>query len=339
MDALTLTRRGRLPAWLALICRLLLAFALMGVALAVNWSARADLRDTVDGVTSFVDVLYFTVITIASVGYGDIVPVSDHARLLDTLLVTPIRLFVWLIFLGTAYDFVLRRIGEKWRMRAIQRGLTGHTVVAGYGTSGAEAVKELIRRGTTASSIVVVDRDEAALDAAKACGAAVLHADATRNAALEAVHIARASNVMISAGSDDTSILIVLTARRLTASVPISVVIRSDDNEPIARQAGANTVINPASFAGLLMASAAQGPHTADYLTDLAAVDGRVSLRERPVSAEEVGSRLNAIRTGLGVRIYRNGRCFGFWEDGGARLEAGDTIVEIVPNETGATAD
>jgi len=330
---LNLTRRRRMPPWLSLICRLTLALALMGVALAVNWASRADLRDTADGTVSFTDVLYFTVITITSVGYGDIVPISERARLLDTLLVTPIRLFVWLIFLGTAYDFALRRIGERWRMRAIQHSLSGHTVVIGYGTSGAEAVKELIRRGTNPASIVVIDPHEAPLDAARACGVTVLHADAARNVALEAVHIARARNVMISAGRDDTSILIVLTARRLTPSVPISVVIRSEDNESIARQAGANTVINPASFAGLLMAGAAHGPHTADYLTDLAAVDGRVSLNERPAKPDEIGKPLATIRTGLGVRIYRGEECFGFWQQGARHIEAGDLIVEIVPDE------
>lgn len=326
----TLRRKSGLPAWASLSWRVLLAFALIGVALSVHWFDRGGLRDNIDGQISFSDVLYFTMITVTTVGYGDIVPITDRARLFDTFVVTPVRLFVWLIFLGTAYDFLLRRTWERWRMATIQKNLTGHVIVAGYGTSGAEAVRELVARGTPAGKIVVIDGSAAALAAAEACGANVLEGDATRNVTLEAVRVANAAAVIVSAGRDDTSILIVLTARRLAPGVPISVVIRSEDNEALARQAGANTVINPASFAGLLLAGSTDGQHIADYLVDLAAADGRVALRERPVAADEVGHPLADIVTGLGVRIYRGEDCYGFWEIPAGHLQQGDLIVEIV---------
>jgi len=334
-DFLNLRRKSRTPTWLSLLFRILLALALVGIALAVHWLDREGLRDNVDGHISFADVLYFTMITITTVGYGDIVPVTPQARMFDTLVVTPVRLFVWLIFLGTAYDFLLKRVWEKWRMSVIQRHLSGHFVVAGYGTSGAEAVRELIRRGKPAEMIVVIDERPAALQQAEACGTTVIEGDATRNATLEAVKIDKARAIIISAGRDDTSILIVLTARRLAPDVPISVVIRSEDNEALAQQAGATTVINPASFAGLLLAGSTHGPHIADYMADLAAADGQVALHERPVAADEVGRPLAQIGTGLGVRIYRGDRSFGFWEIEAGRLEAGDSILEVVPRPHG----
>ena len=119
--------------------------------------------------------------------------------------------------------------------------------------------------------------------------------------------VARARCVAVSAGRDDTSILIVLTARGMAPHVPISVVVRADDNEDLARQAGATTVINPASFAGLLLAGSAHGPHIAEYMADLAAADGHVALHERQVTDAEVGRPLSAIGTGLGVPDYRGG--------------------------------
>jgi voltage-gated potassium channel len=134
-----------------------LALAMIGIALAGHWMDRDGLRDNTDGKVSFVDVVYFTMITVTTVGYGDIVPVTDRARMFDTFVVTPVRLFVWLIFLGTAYDFVLRRVWEKWRMRSLQRDLNGHVIVAGHGTSGTEAVVELLRRGKPHDAIVVID--------------------------------------------------------------------------------------------------------------------------------------------------------------------------------------
>ncbi|QNA86691.1 potassium channel family protein [Sphingomonas sp. So64.6b] len=338
---LALRRKGATPPWLSLLFRVALAFALIGVALAIFWFDRGGLRDNTDGAISFTDVVYFTIITITSVGYGDIVPVSDQARMFDSFLVTPIRLFVWLIFLGTAYDFLLKGVWERWRMKVIQQKLRGHVVVVGYGTSGTEAVNELIRRGTDASSIVVIDDSPAALEAAQDCGVTIIDADATRNATLDAVQVARASALIVAAGRDDTSILIVLTARRLAPDVPISVIIRSEDNEALARQAGANTVINPASFAGLLLAGSTHGPHIADYLADLAASDGRVALHERRVTPDEVGKPLSAITTGVGLRVYRGDDCYGCWEPEADRLLAGDLLIEIVPKgeaQTGIAA-
>ena len=145
------------------------------------------------------------------------------------------------------------------------------------------------------------------------------------------VHISRAQSVLVSAGRDDTSILMVLTVRHLAPHVPISVVIRAQDNELLARQAGANNVINPVSFTGLLLAGSAQGAHVADYMADLASIGGRVQLRERAVGAEEIGRSIDQLASGgRGLRIYRGGKPYGFWEPESQRLEQGDLIVEVV---------
>lgn len=327
---LHLRRRSALPPWASLVLRILLALLLISIALGGHWIDRDGLRDNIDGHISFVDVLYFTMITVTTVGYGDIVPVTPGARMFDTFVVTPIRLFVWLIFLGTAYDFLLRRTWQRWRMSVIQRRLTGHVVIAGYGVSGIEALRELIRRGTDPKCIVVIDRDRAALDQAEECGATVMDGDATRDVTLQAARIEAAATLMVSAGRDDTTILIVLTARRLSEGVRISAVIRADDNEPLARQAGADVVINPASFAGLLLAGSTEGPHVAEYLTDLAAANGRVALREREADAADVGKSLHDLETGLGVRLFRGGQCISNWDAASGSIEAGDRIVEIV---------
>lgn len=334
LDYSTLQRKGRLPVWASITWRALFVVALLGLAVAVHWLERDGLKDNYDGEVSFIDVLYFTMISVTTTGYGDIAPVSDRARLFDALIVTPIRIFAVLIFLGTAYSFVFRRTWDKWRMAYIQRHLHDHIVVAGFGTSGSEAVDELIARGTEPSCIVVIDRDTLALERAKALGCAVMEGDATRDKALQALKIDQASAMIVSGGSDDTSILITLTARHLAPDLGISVVVRNEDNELLARQAGATTVINPVSFAGLLLASSTHGPHISDYLADLASDSGRVKLVERMVRPEECGRTLADASRGVGVRIYRKGEAYGFWEPEAATLIPGDVIVEIVPTRT-----
>ncbi|ODU21387.1 MAG: potassium transporter TrkA [Sphingomonas sp. SCN 67-18] len=329
-DYVTLRRKSRTPVWLSIGWRVVFVLALIGLAVSVHWLDRTGLRDNVDGHVSFLDVIYFTMISITTTGYGDIAPVSDQARLFDALVVTPIRVFVVLIFLGTAYNFVFRRTWDKWRMSLIQKTLHDHIVVAGYGTSGAEAVDELIARGTDAAEIVVVDPSPAAIARAEAIGCNVFEGDATRDRILEAVKLARARALIVSAGRDDTSILITLTARHVAPDVRISVAVRAEDNELPARAAGADVVINPTSFAGLLLAGSSHGPHIADYLADLASSDGRVQLSERTVTDAECGKPLSALASGLGVRVYRGGEPYGFWEPQAQALMPGDIIVEII---------
>ncbi|QAY79489.1 TrkA family potassium uptake protein [Sphingosinicella sp. BN140058] len=330
-DEVTLRQRSRLPVWAQLGWRVALVLGLLGLTLAVHWFERHGLKDTADGHVSFVDVIYFTMISITTTGYGDIVPVTNEARMFDALVVTPIRLFFVLIFIGTAYTFVLRRTWERWRMEKLRKDLCNHVIVAGFGISGSEAVDELIARGTPATDIVVIDCTAEALERAASLGCLTAEADATRDKALQAVNVDRARAVIVSAGRDDTSILITLTARHLAPNLPISVVVRNEDNELLARQAGATTVINPVSFAGLLLAGSTDGAHLADYIADLASMGGTVQLSERLIDAEEAGKPLSALGRGLGLRLYRGGKPYGFWEAEAAALQPGDRIVEIVP--------
>jgi len=330
-DIFTLRRKSPLPVWAQIGWRLVLVLGLLFFAIAVHWFERDGLRDHLDGHVSFADVIYFTMISITTTGYGDVVPVTDTTRMFDALVVTPIRVFFVLIFIGTAYTFIFRRTWDKWRMAKLQKTLGNHIVVAGFGTSGSEAVDELIARGTRAQDIVVIDCTEEALERAESLGCAILNADATRDKTLQAVHIDRARAMIVSAGRDDTSILITLTARHLAPVLKISIAVRNEDNELPARQAGATTVINPVSFAGLLLAGSTEGAHIADYIADLASSSGRVQLNEREVTGEECGKPLSAIARGLGVRVYRDGMPYGFWEPEAGALIPGDCIVEILP--------
>ncbi|MBU7588952.1 MAG: potassium channel family protein [Sphingopyxis terrae] len=329
-----LRRASKWPVWADVTARLGLAFLLIAFVVLVHWIDRAGLKDSHDGHISFLDVVYFTMISVTTTGFGDIAPVSDRSRLIEALIVTPIRIAVLFIFVGTAYSFVIKRTWEKWRMARIQAKLTDHIVVLGFGVSGGEAVHELIARGTDPACIVVIDPSRQRIDAAEAMGCNVLEGDASSDETLLDVRIAQARSVLVSAGRDDTSILIVLTVRHLAPQVPISVVIRTQDNELLARQAGANDVINPVSFTGLLLAGSAQGAHIADYMADLASVSGKVQLNERPVRPEEIGKSIDELASGgRGLRIYRGGQPIGFWEAGAKSLQSGDILVEVIPCE------
>ena len=328
---MTLRRISSLGPWAQFAIRVALMLALLVFIVGFHWFERDSLRDNYDGHVSFSDIIYFTMISATTTGYGDVVPVTNQARLFDALIVTPIRVFFILILAGTAYTFVIKRVWSKWLMQRIQNALKDHIIVVGYGVSGTEAVKELIVRGTNPRRIVVIDCEEEPLRDAEELGCPVLAADATRDKTLQAVRIEQAKALIVSAGSDDTSILVTLTARHIAPRLKITVKVRNTDNELLARQAGATTVVNPVSFAGLLLAGSAEGPVVHDYIADLASKSGRVQLVERAVRDSELGRPLADLKPGLGVRIVRNGQPVGFWEEGAKELCPGDTIVEIVP--------
>ena len=176
-----LTRSGPQSGWRTIAVRVMLAASLVMLAFALLWFDRDGLKDNIDGHVSFTDTIYFTMITITTVGYGDIIPVSDRARMIDAFLITPIRLFVWLIFLGTAFNFLLKRSWEKWRMKMIQKNLHDHIIIAGFGSSGRKSLQELLSAGVPATRIVVIDCLEERVQAARELGAATIQGDASRD--------------------------------------------------------------------------------------------------------------------------------------------------------------
>ncbi len=325
-----LRKRSRLTVWQSLGMRALLVAALLGIALLGHWLDRDGLRDNVDGLVSFSDIVYFTAVTVTTVGYGDIVPVTDSARMFDTFVVTPIRLFVWLIFLGSAYSFILQHSWDRIRTRMIARALKDHFIICGFGASGAAATDELLREGIRPDAILVIDSDATRVDTALSLGVTALCGDATHNVTLEAAEVAHARAVLISIGRDDTAALVVLSVRQLNPAVPISVNVRASENEDLLRQAGAAAIINPVSLGGHLLARSATNRHAVDYLRDLAAEDGRVAIRQRVVASDEIGRSLASLSSGMALRIIREGSSIGYWESPAEAIEADDVIVEVV---------
>ncbi|THD03878.1 potassium channel protein [Panacagrimonas perspica] len=312
-----------------LLTRVLLLIVLVLAVLAIFWADRDGLKDHVDGHVSFGDVAYFTAVTITTVGYGDIVPVSQRARLVDTVLVTPLRLVIWLVFLGTAYELVLQRWMEARRMMRIQNTLSGHLVVCGFGHSGRSSAQEAVARGTPAAQIMVLDKDAKVLEQAAALGYIGLLGDATREQDLLDAGVPRAQAVLICLGRDDATVLTVLTVRQLAPSVRVICSVAEEENIKLVRQAGANAIVAPSIVGGYLMADSVRSSHVADYISDLMCSDGRVRLVERIALPEEVGKAIRDISPGLVVRILRGNSRIGFWEGPEAVVRTGDTLLEI----------
>jgi voltage-gated potassium channel len=315
--------------------RLGIALLLFCLVFGLLWWDRDGLKDQLDGEISVADVVYFTMITVTTVGYGDIVPVSTSARLLDALVVTPIRFGIWFLFLGTAYQLIFRQYMEGYFMTKLQGTLNQHLIVCGFGHTGMSTVNELLARGVPAEQIVVIDRQEERVRLAGTLGVAVFQADATQESALREAIIDKAKAVIISAGRDDSSALMLLTARHLNQSVRIIVSAKEEENVKLFKQGGADAIVSPATFGGYIMAAAVDHGHMVQYLDDLLTAGGKVSLVERVVGPDEIGKIPAELKPDVVVRLYRGPLMFSLLElDEARRLQAGDILVLLTGGET-----
>ena len=314
----------------ALVTRTLLVMALFATVIVIFIVDRDGLSDETDHHVSIVDVVYFSVITVTTVGYGDIVPVTPQARLVDALLVTPIRLFIWLIFLGTAYQLVLQRIVEGIRMRIMESRLSDHVVICGFGHAGRSAAAELRLRGTPPAQIVVVDSAQERVEEAAEAGYVGLHGDATREDILTHAKVHTAQAVLVATGRDDTTVLAVLTLRSLCPHVRIVASVREPENEKLVRQSGADATVLPSRVGGLLMADSLESSAVASAVMDLISAGGHITLVERAARPDEVGRLPAEIVDSLIVRVLRDAQELAFWEQD-ARIRTDDRLVVIRP--------
>jgi voltage-gated potassium channel len=317
-----------------LAVRATIIVGLLLLVMLVFWLDRENLQDAADGVVSFIDVVYFTFVTVTTVGYGDIVPIGDRARLIDALLVTPVRIFVLFIFIGTAYEFVFQRIIEDIRMNALQESLSDHVVICGFGYAGRTAAREMVAKGHEKNRIVVVDVRAEPLEEAAQAGYIGLRGDATRDIVMREARVATARAVLVCVPRDDTAVLVTLTARSINGKARIISAIRDEENLALARKAGADEVISPGKLAGFLIADAVESRYTIRFISDiLTARGGKLKIAEREALPEEVGQAIGAVKGRLLVAIERDGSMQGFWDHPEEVIRDGDLVFAIEPYE------
>jgi voltage-gated potassium channel len=281
-----------------------------------------------DGEISVLDATYYATVTLSTTGYGDITPVEPGARLVNILVITPMRIAFLLILIGTTLEALTARSREEFRVRRWRSRVRQHVIVCGYGTKGRSAIRALLSTGTEAAQIVVVDPDPAAVEEASSTGLTGVLGDAGRMEVLRRTSVEKARSVIVAAHRDDAAVMIVLTVRQLNPSVHITASVREEENASLLRQSGANIVITSSATSGRLLGLSTDQPGVVAVVEDLLTSGRGLDLQQRSVSSSEVGLGPRQLRDVV-LSVARGGRSLRFDDPLIGTLQSGDTLVVV----------
>ena len=213
---------------------------------------------------SLFDALYQTVLTLSTIGFQELQPLSDGARAF-TIVLAALGVGGVFYLLTTVARLVLegelKRDVEAWRMGRRIGELRNHFVVCGAGRVGAEVARAMVQRD---ERFVMIDSDEEALAALNDDWLS-LHGDASNNEVLALAGIAHARGAIVATRSDAENTFITLTVRAMNPSCYIAARANEPDSVPKLRQAGADRVISPTEIAGRRLAISAIHPAVAEF--------------------------------------------------------------------------
>lgn len=317
--------------------RVIGALLALCVTVLLVYFDRDGYRDSNGDGLSFLDAVYYATVSLSTTGYGDITPMTDSARFVNVVVITPLRVLFLIVLVGTTLEVLTERSRQAFRIQKWRRKVRDHVVVVGFGTKGRSAVKTLLGDDTEPNHIVVVDTDQASLDAAGALGLVTVHGSATRAEVLRVAGVQRARAVVVAPNRDDTAVLVTLTARELSPKSHIVVSVREAENVHLVKQSGASQVVISSETAGRLLGMATTSPAIVDMVEDLLTPESGLAIAERPVEpAEEGGSPRHLYDTVLG--LVRDGVLYRVDAPQADAIEPGDRLLyvrKVTPVDSG----
>ncbi len=217
----------------------------------------------------WLDAFWMVVITLTSIGYGEVHELSHNGRIFTLFLIFgglgvvtyTVTQVTRLVFEQDLVDLMRQR-----RRRSMTRRLTGHYIVVGYGRLGEVVARELQHTG---HQVCVLERDQEALEGAEQKGYAVVKGDGADDKSLREARVGHAAGLAVTAAPVAEAIFITLSARQLNPHIPVLTRVESDESAVKARRAGATAVVSPQTMGGWRIAHGLTRPHTTSFL-DLA---------------------------------------------------------------------
>jgi voltage-gated potassium channel len=211
----------------------------------------------------FVDAMYQTVTTVATVGFREVQPLSTGGKFFTmTLILVGVSstLYAFSVLIETLIEGRLFDSLGRRRMERNIGSMQDHVIICGWGRVGRSIASEVHDAGR---SLVVVDNDP---DRLAECPYPTVTGDATEDTVLTAAGIERASSLIAAVDVDAANSFIILSARAMRPDLFIVARARSFDSEEKLRRAGADRVVNPQHIGGARMAAFVLRPHVAEFV-------------------------------------------------------------------------
>lgn len=230
---------------------------------------------------SVLDAAYMTITTLATVGYGEVHPLSQAGRLFTIGLIVSGGVMAAYALAQVAqiiYSGEWRRFLEHQKRSRLMSKLSNHIIVCGYGRVGRNVVAELELEGLP---YIVIDLMPEKVARVEEIGALAVLGDAAHESKLKEAGIDHARGLVAAAKSDAENVFIVLTARCLRPDLAIVARADFEESEPKLLRAGANHVILPYHITGRRMVTMLVRPDVADFLDEVSHTSGMELLLEQ----------------------------------------------------------
>jgi voltage-gated potassium channel len=283
------------------------------------------------------DAFYMSLITIATVGYSEIHPLSQTGRVFNSFLMF-FGVGVMFLAIGAVTQSVIQlELGDvigKRRMKRMIDKLDKHYLVCGFGRVGRGAAAEFQRAGVP---FLVIDQDESKVDRAVRTGYLAVVGDSTNDEVLKEGGIMRARGVVASLATDADNLFLVLSAKTLNPMVNVSARVNEEEAEQKLRRVGADVILRPYRMTGYRLAQSLLRPHVTEFLdftTQNLGLDVSIEQVKVSGSSELAGKSLAQVqvRRELGVIVLAIRRAGGqmlFNPPADAVIAAGDYLIAM----------
>lgn len=236
---------------------------------------------------SFVDGLYMTIITITTVGFSEVNPLSDEGKLFTIFLIlTSISIYGYVVTVVSEFLSNSNLMEELKKNKMLKKinALEGHTIVCGYGRNGRQAVAKL---NNFKKSCVVIERSPDLLKEIEEQGFLFIEGDATDDNSLLEAGVENAENLITALPSDADNLYVVLSARQLSSKLNIVSRANNESSQKKLKIAGADNVIMPDKLGGDHMASLVVTPDLVEFVNRIS-LDGESYANLEEISVEDL---------------------------------------------------
>lgn len=236
---------------------------------------------------SWVDAFYMTVITMTTVGFGEVQPLDDNAKLFTIFLIsTSVAIFAYSVSVITEY-IVSKNDPKRVQYRKMQKmihQLENHIIIVGYGRNGKQAAAKLMAYD---KRFIIIEKNENIIERYQSDTLLFLKGNATEDEVLMEAGIKRATTLICTLPEDADNLFIVLSARQINRNLKIISRASQETSYKKIKLAGADNVIMPDRIGGDHMASLVVVPDLIEFLDNLSIV-GKRSINIEEVSFEDM---------------------------------------------------